>query len=126
MALKPELSSDLRQMVRDVIREVIAQRQPASGVAVETVRIATDHDLAALVARITDPATFERVCAGKLRFTLGNAPATSHAALTGVITEQKISHLTGAGTLLLAPGAVLTPLARDKARRLGLTIERRR
>lgn len=128
MTLKPELSSDLRQMVRDVIREVIAQRQPASGAAVETVRIATDHDLAALVARITDPRTFERVCAGKLRFTLGNAPASasSPAALTGVITEQKISQLTGAATLLLAPGAVLTPLARDKARRLGLTIERRR
>ena len=50
----------------------------------------------------------------------------SAEALTGVITEQKIDALKGAGKLVLAPGAVLTPLARDKARKLGLAIERRR
>ena len=128
MTLKPELSSELRHMVRDVLREVMAQRQPASGGAVETVRIANDHDLAAFVARIIEPATLEKLRAGKLRFTLGHAPApvSTSAALTGVITEQKIDQLKGVGTLVLAPGAVLTPLARDKARRLGLTIERRR
>jgi hypothetical protein len=130
MTLKPELSSELRHMVRDVLREVMAQRQPAAGSAVESVRIATDHDLAAFIARIIDPQTLERLRAGKLRFTLGGSPAPASAApaaaLTGVITEQKIDHLKGAGTLVLAPGAVLTPLARDKARRLGLTIERRR
>ncbi len=130
MTLKPELSSELRHMVRDVLREVMAQRQPAAGSAVETVRIATDQDLASFIARITEPATLEKVRAGKLKFTLGStpAPAAVHTspALTGVITEQKIDHLKGAGTLVLGPGAVLTPLARDKARRLGLTIERRR
>ncbi len=130
MPLKPELSSELRHMVRDVLREVMAQRQPAAGHAVETVRITSDHDLASFIARITEPATLEKVRAGKLKFTLGSTPApvAAHAAaaLTGVITEQKIDHLKGAGTLVLAPGAVLTPLARDKARRLGLTIERRR
>lgn len=128
MTLKPELSSELRHMVRDVLREVMAQRQPAPGAAVETVRIANDHDLAAFIARIIEPATLEKLRAGKLRFTLGNvpAPSSSATALTGVITEQKIDHLKGSGTLVLAPGAVLTPLARDKARRLGLTIERRR
>ena len=130
MPLKPELSSELRHMVRDVLREVMAQRQPATGSAVESVRIATDHDLASFIARITEPATLEKVKAGKLHFTLGStpAPAAAHAtaALTGVITEQKIDHLKGTGTLVLGPGAVLTPLARDKARRLGLTIERRR
>jgi hypothetical protein len=46
--------------------------------------------------------------------------------LQGVITEQKIDKAAGSGVLLLAPDAVLTPLARDKARRLGLKIERRR
>jgi hypothetical protein len=130
MPLKPELSSELRHMVRDVLREVMAQRQPATGSAVESVRIANDQDLASFIARITEPATLEKVKAGKLRFTLGSVPApvAAHAttALTGVITEQKIDHLKGAGTLVLGPGAVLTPLARDKARRLGLTIERRR
>ena len=129
MALPPEISSELRLMVREVLRETMAQRQPTQSSAVETVRISSDHDLAAFVTRVIEPATLERLRTGKLRFTLGSASPTGVAAatsLTGVITEQKIDHLKGAGTLVLAPGAVLTPLARDKARRLGLTIERRR
>jgi hypothetical protein len=133
MTLKPEMSNELRHMVRDVLREVMAQRgQPAGGSAVETVRIASDQDLAAFIARITEPRMLEKVRAGQLRFTLGAtaapaaAVAPSAAALTGVITEQKIDHLKGAGRLVLGPGAVLTPLARDKARKLGLAIERRR
>lgn len=130
MTLKPEMSNELRHMVRDVLREVMAQRNVTSGSAVESVRIASDHDLASFIARITEPSTLEKVKAGKLRFTLGASPApvatSSAAALTGVITEQKIDQQKGAGALVLAPGAVLTPLARDKARKLGLTIERRR
>lgn len=132
MPLKPDMTQDLRTMVRDVLREVMAQRTaPSGGSAVETVRIASDHDLAAFVARIIEPATLEKLRAGQLRFTLGAAPATASAvpatpALTGVVTEQKIVGLKGQTRLVLAPDAVLTPLARDKARRLGLTIERRR
>jgi len=135
MTLKPEMSNELRHMVRDVLREVMAQRgQPAGGGAVETVRMASDHDLAAFISRITEPRMLEKVRAGQIRFTLGNsaAPAAAAAAappaaaLTGVITEQKIEHLKGAGRVVLGPGAVLTPLARDKARKLGLAIERRR
>lgn len=131
MTLKPDISNELRHMVREVLREAMAQRGQASGIAVETVRISNDHDLAAFIARLIEPATIEKVRAGRLRFTLGAAlapaPATAMAtALTGVITEQKIDQFKGSGHLVLAPGAVLTPLARDKARRLGLTIERRR
>jgi hypothetical protein len=133
MPLKPEMAQDLRAMVRDVLRDVMAQRGGASvnGGTVEAVRIASDHDLAAFVARILDPAVLERVRSGQLRFTLGAVPApvpasaAPYAALTGVITEQKIDRLTAHGRLVLAPGAVLTPLARDKARKLGLVIERR-
>jgi hypothetical protein len=128
MTLKPEMSNELRHMVRDVLREVMAQRQPTTGSAVETVRISNDHELAAFIACITEPSTLERLRAGKLRFTLGPSPAAAPdaTALTGVITEQKLEQLKPSGRLVLAPGAVLTPLARDKARRLGLTIERRR
>lgn len=131
MPLKPEMAQDLRAMVRDVLRDVMVQRGGASvnGGAVEAVRIASDHDLAAFVARILDPAVLERVRAGQLRFTLGAVPVPASAApspaLTGVITEQKIDRLKPHGRLVLAPGAVLTPLARDKARKLGLAIERR-
>ncbi len=127
MGMKPETAGELRGMVRDVLREVMAQR---SAPGVESVRLANDADLAAFVARLAQPATLEAVRAGKLRFTLqpGAAPVAAPPgnALDGVITEQKIDKFAGQGTLLLAPGAVLTPLARDKARRLGLKIERRR
>jgi hypothetical protein len=139
MGLKPELSGELRSMVRDVLREVMAARGPqgpATSATTEQVRVASDSDLAAFVARITEPAVAERIRSGRLRFTLGNissaapqpaaTPQPLAAPLTGVITEQKIAGLAAGGTLVLAPGAVLTPLARDRARRLGLRIERRR
>lgn len=125
MPLKPEISGELRGMVRDLLRETLAQRTPTSG-GTETVRIANDGDLASFAARLIQPATSEAVRSGKLRFTLagGSAPATG--ALGGVITEQRIDKFAGSGTLVLDASAVLTPLARDKARRLGLKIERRR
>lgn len=123
-------SQQLRELVREVLREVIPQKATATGV--ETVRIANDSDLASFVARLTEPATAEAVRAGKLRFTLTGAPSVApppsapSAVLTGVITEQKIQTLNGATVLVLSADAVLTPLARDKARRLGLKLERRR
>ena len=126
MALKPETVGELRGMVRDVLREAMAGRAAAG---VESVRISSDADLAAFVARLTQPATLEAVRAGKLRFTLQQSaapPPPSGNALDGVVTEQKIDKFAGQGRFLLAPGAVLTPLARDRARRLGLKIERRR
>lgn len=126
MAMKPETAGELRGMVREVLREVMAGRSAAG---VESVRLSSDADLAAFVARLTQPATLEAVRAGKLRFALQQVaalPAPASTALDGVITEQKIDKFAGQGVLLLAPGAVLTPLARDKARRLGLKIERRR
>lgn len=128
MPLNPEISNELRHMVRDVLREVMAQRGSSGSPAVETVRIATDHDIAAFVARVTEPAMAEKIRSGQLRFTLAPPQSAGLPAstLTGVITEQKIAQIKGPGPLVLAPGAVLTPLARDKARRLGLTIERRR
>lgn len=131
MPLAPDMSKELRTMVREVLRDVMINRTQPGPAAVETVCIASDQDLAAFVARAVEPAALERIRTGKLRFTLGRAVAESQSQhqpeiLTGVITEQKLDRLAGAGTLLLGPGAVLTPLARDKARKLGLKIERRR
>lgn len=135
MPLNPEMTGDLRGMVRDVLREVMANRtgQPAAA-GVERVRIASDQDLAAFVARLLDPQTSEAVRSGRLRFSLQGSPPeaaaksvpAAAAALDGVITEHRIDKMAGTGTLVLAPDAVLTPLARDKVRRLGLKIERRR
>jgi hypothetical protein len=124
MALKAEMSGELRGMVRDLLRETLANRGPSPSGA-EAVRIGNDAELAAFVARLVQPATLEAVRAGKLRFTLAGGPASGNGALSGVITEQRIDKLAASGTLVLDASAVLTPLARDKARRLGLKIERR-
>ena len=89
-----------------------------------------------LVKILDDPVTGHALRAGALRFTLSGqqgAPATATAApagaasvLQGTVTEARINKLSGAGMILLAPDAVITPLARDRARALGLKIERRR
>ncbi len=140
MKLTPQMSNELRSMVRDALREIMAQRggAPVPAGRAEAVRLKNDNDLAAFVARITAPGTLEQVRSGALRFTLGEVPgaapaashsaaaAESHSAVTGVVTEQKIEQFKGLGSVTLAPGAVITPLARDKARKLGITIERRR
>ncbi|HUR42866.1 MAG TPA: hypothetical protein VMZ01_02075, partial [Aestuariivirga sp.] len=60
MPLKPEISGELRGMVRDLLRETLAQRTSPSG-GTETVRIANDSDLAAFAARLIQPATSEAV-----------------------------------------------------------------
>ena len=127
MPLKDETSSELRGMVRDLLREALANRSPSPG-SVEAVRIGNDGDLAGFVARLLQPATLDAVRSGKLRFTLqgGTPPITASTVLEGVITEQKLDKFAATSTLVLAAGAVLTPLARDKVRRLGLKIERRR
>lgn len=127
MTMKPDMSNELRGLVREVLRDVMANRPSASS---EAVRITNDHDLATFVSRIIEPATLEKIRSGNLRFTLAGtataSPTTSGEALSGVITEQKIGKMDAGAVLVLNPGAVLTPLARDKARKLGLKIERRR
>jgi hypothetical protein len=129
--MNAEISQELRGLVRDVLRETLAKRAaPAQGV--EAVDVSTDAALQAFVARLASPGVIEAVRAGKLRFTLGHAKsaqmpvAVSGAALEGVINERRVESLAGAGTLKLGPTAVLTPLARDRARKLGLKIERSR
>ena len=127
--MKPETSNELRGLVREVLKEAMANRAaPKQGT--ETIRIGSDAELQAFLNRLAGPGTIEAVRAGKLRFTLAQTitPASSSTGdvLEGVISEQKISALAAKGTLVLGPTAVLTPLARDRARKLGLKIERRR
>lgn len=122
-------------MVREILRDVLAQRQPSApstGPVIESVRIASDADLQAFVSRLLDAAIQGRIKAGQLRFSLAQAgspapaaPQPQGAALTGVVTEKTIDRQAGGPILVLAADAVLTPLARDRARRLGLKIERR-
>ncbi len=120
---------DIRQMVREVLREVVPPKAAAEN-GVEQVRISSDADLMAFARRVIEMQS--AVTSGKLRFALaGGAVAHVPASLTGtvlqgVVTEHVVDKHSGQAVLILAPGAVMTPLARDRARKLNLKIERRR
>jgi hypothetical protein len=151
----PEASGDdvsgleeLRALVREVIRDVL----PAGLPVTETVNLSTDEDLAAFVKRLLDldPDERERLRSGRKRFKLAAAqaspaptsaparrPATGPGAGAsaspvrrierGAVTEAMIKAAARAGErLVLGRGAVLTPLARDRARASGVPIEKER
>jgi hypothetical protein len=143
-------SEELRALVREVIRDVLPQ-----GLAVtETVNLSTDEDLAAFVKRILDldPGQREELRSGRKRFRLASPQARSVPAGAGqvgagqsngaeragssapvrhiergAVTEAVIAAAARAGErLVLGRGAVLTPLARDRARASGVQIEKER
>jgi len=105
----------------------------------EPVTIASDDDLQrfvhALLARFEHPGDREAIRTGRLRFTLarhgaggagGAGPGTIRVE-RGAVTERKVAEAAKAGArLVLGPGAVLTPLAREKARAMGIEFERER
>lgn len=126
---------DLRAMVREVLREAIAARGQGSGAATaaQSVAIRNDADLQALIAQLAAPGGIEAVRAGTLKFTLaavGTAYVSSAAAvgpvvtLDGVVSERKLQAIASGTTVRLAATAVLTPMAKDAGRRLGLKFER--
>lgn len=101
---------------------------------VENVRLTKDSDLDAFVRKLLrlfeSPKTRADLKAGRLSFRLTGAASTSgrgavHRVDSGAVTERHIADLAG-GTLVLGPRAVLTPLAREKARTLGITIQKER
>lgn len=98
----------------------------------------TDAELEAfvrsLLRRFENPRDREAIRTGKLRFALR---ARADAAVTvtgpvirverGAVTERAVRDAAAAGArLVLAPAAVLTPMARDRARSLGVQIEKER
>ena len=140
----------LRRMVREVLREVLPDQRQALGAQapaitpatptgpdVRRVRVGDDRDLADLVTQVLnlaeDPGRAADVRAGRIRFTLEREarpdPATSGQGPIdvdrGAVTERMIRHAAREQRALrIGPRAVLTPLARDRARALGVTIER--
>ena len=102
-------------------------RGDSASTRTEVVRIENDADLAAFVGSVLDRG--DEIRSGRLRFTLGGAAASAGVVRVehGAVTERTIKKAADAGArLVLGPGAVLTPLARDKARALGIEIERER
>jgi hypothetical protein len=106
----------------------------------EPVTLDSDEDLdrfvRALAARLENPRERMAIRSGALRFTLRRGAVAGPArdarraspALRverGAVTERRVAEAAATGArLVLAPGAVLTPLGRDKARALGVNIER--
>jgi len=138
---------ELRALVREVIRDVLPNGLPVT----ETVNLSTDEDLAAFVKRLLDldPDQREELRSGRKRFRLPEiSSATSASSVAagavngaeragestparrierGAVTEAVISQAARAGQrLVLGRGAVLTPLARDRARASGVQIEKER
>lgn len=143
----------LRDLVKSVIAEEVAairkpNAAPAPAPAEERIPIAGDADLIAFARRVlslaADPAKAKEIAAGRYPFRLAR-PATQQAAAamsqpaiptissaaqphridSGVVTESTLNKLPrGLQRLLLGPGVTVTPLAKDRARALGLTFER--
>ncbi len=129
---------ELRALVREVIRDVLPKGLPVT----ETVNLSTDEDLTAFVRRLLDldPDQREELRSGRKRYrlaTVASAPSAPPdpgpaASLVrrierGAVTEAMINQAARAGErLVLGRGAVLTPLARARARASGVPIEKER
>ncbi|MFL6040500.1 MAG: hypothetical protein ACJ740_03740 [Gaiellales bacterium] len=116
-----------------------ARGQAPLGASVEVVDLRSDADLDAfvrsLVHRFENPRDRMAIRSGKLRFRLGAsaAPSAGPAATPairierGAVTERAVRDAAAQGArLVLGPRAVLTPMARDRARSLGVEIQKER
>ena len=104
--------------------------------SVEVVSIRTDADLAGFVLHLLhlfeNPKHRDALRAGRLRFRLaapaaGGSAQPSHRIEKGAVTEAMVAASARAGArLVLGRRAVLTPLARDRARATGVEIVKER
>jgi len=127
------------QQAPDPAGNVAPAAAPAAGSAVEHVRLKDDRDLDAFVRslarRLEHPAERAAIAAGHIRFTMTGhgTPAAAPAHATsgterierGAVTERIIERAAAhGGVLVLGPKAVLTPMGKDRARALGVQIQR--
>jgi hypothetical protein len=112
---------------------------PATDGSVERVDLRSDADLDAFVRslarRLENPRDRMAILSGRLRFSLATAPARSDSSSAaqvmriekGAVTERHVREAAEKrARLVLSPRAVLTPMARDRARSLGVEIEKER
>jgi hypothetical protein len=133
--------NELRALISDVIAAELAAAKPARDAAPSEhrLRIANDADLAAFAKQVLalagDPAVQKKIAQGAYPFRLeggqGAAPAAAPASGgparidKGVVTESTLVKLPrGTKRLQIGAEVSVTPLARDKAGSLGITIER--
>ena len=138
----------LRSLVREALREALGGANGATEIAkalaveakpaqvVEVVSLNNDSDVKSLVNRVldmaADPQTLSALRQGQIVFQL-NQQSSNHSASDsgttriekGAVTESTIRKAAETGsTLIVARKVVVTSLARDKARDLGVTIIR--
>ncbi len=131
-----ESSDALRQMVREVLHEVLPREAQDHGDEVRRVQVRDDHDLADLVTQVLnlaeDPDRAADLRAGRIRFRLADDAGTGAPSgpapidvERGAVTERLIQRAAREQRpLRIGPRAVVTPLARDRARALGVDIHR--
>lgn len=125
----------LRALVREVLLDVLPGLVGGTAPRLELVRVRDDDDLAAFARRVLDAA--DDVRAGRVVFALADEPPSAasapsaaaapagHHVERGAVTERHVRAAEAAGRrLVLGPRAVLTPLARDRARAKGVEIVR--
>ena len=138
----------MREMVREILTEVIAEEiegrvGSATGTASlsrakrESVTITSQADLDRAVRRILDaaqdPAERSAIERGDLTFVfaaespareMGQAPVV-HRVEKGAVTERHVRAAAEAGAVIMtARRVVVTPLARDRSRSLGVLIKK--
>jgi hypothetical protein len=141
----------VRQVLRDALPEAVREKIAAQAAdaatpkkktdaraadsdsaKIEEAAIATDAELAAFVRRVIEQR--EAIQAGRLKFRLKRARKMAETEPVrgggeridkGIVTEKRVMAAAKAGKrLVVGKGVVVTPLARDKARQLGVEIER--
>ena len=124
----------LRQMVRQVLADVVPQTMSLA--SSDDVSISSDADLQAFARRVASATQAERdaIVAGSRTFRLvggtppkGDVIAAATTAVVrvdkGAVTERHVRQAADSGAVLvLGKRAVLTPLARDRARAAGVKI----
>jgi hypothetical protein len=93
-----------------------------------------DHFVRSLARRLDNPRDRMAILSGRVRFSLAAASTAETAAAgpalrieKGAVTERHVREAAEKGVrLVLSARAVLTPMARDRARSLGVEIEKER
>ena len=112
----PLPESDLRGLIREVLRELVRDE-----VARALATLPATGPTSGGAARVPTSSASAR--------SAGSSPTPLRhlgGARTGVITERVVEAAARAGdsTITIARGTAVTPLARDRARRLGIRIEK--
>ena len=123
-------SDDIRRLVREALTEALGAPDKDDGAI--PVTIANDADLMAFARKVAGDA--KAVRSGKITYRLEPGRAAAPAAAGegyrweyGVLNEVRIIEISKTHSrVLLGRGALVTPLARDKARQIKLELVKER